>query len=169
MKLVIKFVFLLSVLVAFSNDLPVVSNDLEKELLTAFHLTDINESFQVTINGEEKTFKINSDIPLIFNNKSPYTIYFPTGSFIRLLIINDNEWMEIENSHTYAGLLLISPEGTLLKDFNIAGVRPVIDNSILHGDKKDLLLRIVLIGEIMENNDPTGRFVGAYVDVDITP
>lgn len=39
----------------------------------------------------------------------------------------------------------------------------------LRSAKEKELLRIVVTGEIIENDKPTGKLVGAYVDVYVTP
>jgi hypothetical protein len=145
-----------------------ITEDMEKKFQNIFPLITMNESFQLKVNSDENIFKFGSDIPVLFNNKSPYKIFFATDSFIKLFIIRDNKWLEIRNRNKYSGVLVLSSKGTSLSDFNTTGVRPVLDNNIVSEGKEELL-RIVMIGELMENGIRTGNFVGAYVDVYVSP
>jgi hypothetical protein len=84
-------------------------------------------------------------------------------------VTRDAEWVEVKNGLTYSGLLLIAPQGTPLLDFNVTWVRPLLDENIAKDAKGDMLLRIVMVGEIMENDIQTGKLVGTYVDVYLSP
>lgn len=160
--------FLMSNMLGCSSQQNTVSSKMEEEFQSIFPSMTFNESFQLDVYSDENIFKSGPDIPLIFTNKSPHQILFPTDSFIRLFIIRDDEWLEIDNKNTYSGLLILDPEGTPLMDFNVTGVRPAIDN-FGTSKRKVELLRILMIGESIENNIHTGKLVGAYVDVYIRP
>jgi hypothetical protein len=163
------FSIVLIALAGCSINPPAVSKDMEKKFQTAIQLTDTNESFQLKVNGDEKSFRSGSDIQLTINNISPHSIVFPLESHIKLLIIKDTEWVQVKNGLTYSGLLRIAPQGTLLLDTRTTWVEPVLDNNMLKDSKKDMLLRIVMIGEIMKNDVHTGTYVGAYTDVFLNP
>jgi hypothetical protein len=83
-------------------------------------------------------------------------------------MIEDAEWIEVKNVITYSGLLIISPQGTPLLDDASTRVQPEVNDKLRSAKEKELL-RIVVTGEIIENDKPTGKLVGAYVDVYVTP
>ena len=77
--------------------------------------------------------------------------------------------MEVKNDITYSATMFISPQGTLLFDLQYTWVQPNLDGSNLRSSNTKIPVRIVVIGEIMEDNTRTGKNVGAYVDVFIKP
>ena len=145
-------------------------NESDKQFLTAVPASDINKSLQVVLEDDESYFEWGSDINLLIYNRSDHSIYFDDNMFVRLLVSSDNnQWLDVENEIEYVGPRLASPRGTPLLDFEHIVVRPVLDKATLNNDKKDHLLRIVVIGEIMEGDTHTGDNVAAYVDVFLTP
>jgi len=132
-------------------------------------MTELNESLQLNVYGDEKIFPLGSEIELRIKNHSPNSIFFAGDSHIKLFAIKDTEWVEVQNKLTYSGSILLSPQGTPALDVRFTKVKPVLDENIMNTDQKDIPLRIVMIGGIMENENPSGKLVGAYVDVYITP
>jgi hypothetical protein len=144
--------------------------ELEKQFLTAVPLTDINESLQVIIESKGSTFESGSDISLLIYNKSTHSIYFDNDSYIKLLVSADQlSWSDVENGIEYFGTTVVSPQGTPLLDFVHTVVRPILDKTDLNAGNQDVILRIVAIGEIMENDTLTGQNAAAYVDVTLGP
>ena len=77
--------------------------------------------------------------------------------------------MEVKNAITYSGTMLLSPQGKPLLNLQYTDVKPILDETNLSGSNTSVLLRIVIIGEIMEGDTRTGKNVGAYVDVFLKP
>jgi len=150
------------------NDLPTIAPDMEEKLQSVFGLKNMNQSFQLEIENNEKTFQSGSDIRLKIMNTSPHSIYFDIDSHIKLLTIKDAEWEEVKNGITYKGTLVISPQDTPLLDYAKTRVKPDLRDEFQNTDQKELV-RILIIGELMDNDVRTGEFVGAYVDVYIGP
>jgi hypothetical protein len=74
----------------------------------------------------------------------------------------------VKNAITYSGDLELSPNGTILLDTRSVVVKPVLDQSVFNL-KKDVNVRIVIVGDVMEEENPTDEKVGTYVDVDLKP
>jgi len=170
----IKLIFHAMLIFSLSNCVntqPNISKNLEISFKKVFPIEDMNKSLQITVedvlateNNNKDTFEFGSEIPIKMLNLSNYQIDLDTQSFIKLFIVRDTELIEIQNKDTYSGELMLSPKGTLLLDFKHTGVRPVlIDNVTKEGEKE--ILRIVLFGELMQDDVPIGEPVGAYVDV----
>lgn len=87
---------------------------MEKKFQTAIPVTDMNGSLQVKVESGEKIYPLGSEIPLTIINTSPHSIFLAIDSHIKLLMIEDAEWIEVNNVITYSGLLVISPQGTPL-------------------------------------------------------
>lgn len=141
---------------------------MEKKFQTAIPVTDMNGSLQVKVESGEQIYPLGSEIPLTIINTSPHSIFLAIDSHIKLLMIEDAEWIEVKNVITYSGLLVISPQGTPLLDDASTRVQPEVNDKLRSAKEKELL-RIVVTGEIIENDKPTGKLVGAYVDVYVTP
>jgi len=142
------------------------SSSLEKEFSTLFPLTDMNESLQLAVDSDKTSFKSYEEIPLTISNKSPYPLSFDINSHIKLLGSPDHlQWVDVKNGITYSGTLVLSPSGTMLLDYAITVVQPLLDQSGFIIEKDQAVLRIVIVGEIMD----TGEKVGAVVDVVLKP
>lgn len=145
-------------------------NVLDKQFLTAVPITDMNKSLQVVLEDEGSYFEWGSEINLLIYNKSDNSIYFDNNVFVELLVSSDdNQWIDVENEIEYMGPRLSSPQGTPLLDFEHIVIKPVLDEATFNNERKDRLLRIVVIGEIMNGDTHTGQNVAGYVDVFLTP
>lgn len=151
---------------------PSVSNDLEISFRELISIDDINKSFQIHAESiEQRNLKFESDIQVVLENLSNQQIFFPVGYGIRLFIIRDNAWIEIQNKNEYYGEgSLLRPKGEQeLGDRISTGVRPILPPQIEDENHQEVL-RIVIIGELIKDDD--GRIgvpVGAYTDVFINP
>ncbi|SRR6266496_5578833 len=164
------YILICFILTSCLNSQSAVPKSLEEEFNTDFPVSDMNKSFQLKVDGDTNIFQKDSEIPVVFNNTSPVTISFQTDSFLKLLIIKDNKWIEIKNQYSYSGPLQIAPQGTILLDNNTATVQPELDDHLISTNKNHLvLMRILMVGEVLNKDIHTGRFVGAYVDVFLKP
>lgn len=144
------------------------TKELEENFEIGAPVIDLNDSLQLRLDSKGNKFPADSKIPIYLYNKSNYTITVDDSSRIKLLLGNNNEWIEVENSLTYSGVMLLAQSGTPLLDTHYTWVQPAIDNNLVDVSQKNALIRIVVIGEITENNILTGKLVGAYIDVIIT-
>ncbi len=164
------YILVCFILTSCLNSESAVPRSLEDEFNADFPVANMNKSFQLKVDGDTSIFQKDLEIPVVFNNTSPNTISFQTELFLKLLIIKDNKWIEIKNQYSYSGPLQIAPQGTLLLDNSTATVQPELDDDLISTNKNHLvLMRILMIGEILDKDLHTGRFVGAYIDVFLKP
>jgi hypothetical protein len=144
--------------------------ELENQFSNLLPLADMNKSLQIAVSTQEKSFKSGSEIELTVYNKSPHSFYFDNDTHVRLLGSSDNLlWTEVENAITYSATMILSPKGTTLLDTQPTWVKPILDQSVFDAKKGNVLLRIAIVGEIMDGEIRTGKQVGAYIDVVLTP
>lgn len=146
---------------------PKVSESLETSFRELMLVDDINKSFQIYIDSTDReSMKFGSDIHVVIKNLSNQQIFFPVGYGIRLFIIRDSEWVEILNKNKYYGDgSFLRPKGIQeLGDRISTGVRPILPSQIGFEDDQEIL-RIVMIGELMSDEEKTGIPVGAYTDI----
>jgi hypothetical protein len=162
--------FLLAVTLLGCSKFPNANaEELEKQFLQIVPVSDMNKSLQLAVEGEKTSFEPGEKITLTLHNASPYSLSFDTSSLVTLLGSQGNhQWMDVKNDITYSGDLKLSPNGTILLDTRSVFVKPVIDQSEFN-PKKDINVRIVIVGEVMEDENPTGEKVGTYVDMVLKP
>ena len=168
-KSILILLLFLSTISGCSDRVQSTSTELEEKFQISVPIADMNKSLRLNIEGDEKTFRRGSDIPLLFQNRSPHFIFFTAENYIKLFMTRDAEWIEVKNELTYSGNKALSPQGTPLLDLDHTWARPALDDNAFKDNKTEILTRIVMTGEIMENDKPTGDLVGAYVDVYLTP
>jgi hypothetical protein len=162
-------VVLTTILAGCSKQSNINTSVLEKEFLTAIPITNMNENIQIVIDSKEPSIKPDSTIGLTIYNKSPHSISFDNTSFVTLMGSVDNQhWFPVENGITYTDRMLLSPEGTVLLDLYYTWVKPILPASP-GTDTKEVLLRIVIVGKVMDGDIVTGQSVGAYTDVHLKP
>lgn len=143
------------------------TSDIQELLGVDGSVSNVNASLQVKVEGDKKSFPLDAEITLLIYNESSRFLLFTGEHYVRLLTLNDGEWIEVANKLTYSGSQTLSPKGTILLDQTSTWAKPQITEQIFTPDEKVLPLRIVVVGEIVENDVRTGEFAAAYVDVDI--
>jgi hypothetical protein len=150
---------------------PKISTSLETSFQELLPIKDMNKSFQIYVDSSDQdNLKFGNDIKLAFKNITGQDVFFPVGYGIRLFVIRNNEWMEIQNYDDYYG------EGSWLQTINqqtsggrlVTWVSPVLPPEIADGDHQ-VILRTVIIGELVIDSKKTGIPVGAYTDVYLQP
>jgi hypothetical protein len=71
-KTILALCLFLIVLSGCSNS---VSKEMEDKFHVAVPITDMNQSLQLKVDSDEKTFRPGSEIPIRINNRSPYSIF----------------------------------------------------------------------------------------------
>lgn len=164
LKLALISVLLVSLL-ACGEKSPLESRDLDNKFEEKFPLDDMNNSLQLGLDGEDNTFAKNSDIPIYIYNKSGNPISINNNVNMMLFMAGDSDWIEIKNALTYPDSLPIAPQGTPLLDFRYTWVSPVLSEELLVATTEYITIRILILGELMENDQGTGDLIGAYIDV----
>jgi len=169
-KRVLAVCLLLITLSSCSNRSSAVSSSKEEKFQTVMPMPDMNKSLEINVDSDTKIFLVGTKIPILVENKSPHFLFFDLAdNYITLFTTNGDEWIEIQNGLTYSGSRVLSPQGTPLLNQDYTWARPAFQDNTFKADKTNMLLRIVMTGEIMEDDVRTGSFVGAYVDVYISP
>ena len=162
-------VLLMITLLGCSNLSTEVHSRMEEEFRTIVAVEDLNRSLELKLHEEKENFPRGYDIPLLVENKSSNFLFFNhTDNYIKLYIIKDGEWVEVKNGLTYSGTRTLHPQGAPLLNLNATWARPELDDNLFEDNQTDILVRIVMTGEIMENDIQTGEFVSAYIDVYIS-
>lgn len=167
-RYILLLIFLLS---SCSQQSTAGSQELEQQFAEVVPISDMNKSLQIILSTEETSFKAGSKIDIKIYNKSHHYLYFDNDTDVKLLgSLDQTHWMELEDGITDASSdMILSPQGTILLDDQESRVIPIIDPTELNTHSDGVLVRIVVIGEIMENDVLTGKKVGAYVDVIVQP
>lgn len=103
---------------------------------------------------------------MIVENKSSH-FFFDKSTYTKVLRNTGTQWVEVENDITYSGTSLLAPPKTSLLNLHYPNVKPVLDENNLHVTSLFIPIRIVIVGEIMDEDKPTGKKVGAYVDMSL--
>lgn len=166
----IIFSLVVIALLSCSKHSDINTSELDEQFSNAAPLSDMNKSLQIVVNDQRAIFKPGSEIELTIYNKSPYSLFFDNKTHVMLLgNLDDLHWTEIKNAITYSATMILSPEGAILLDRQYTSVKPVLDQTDFDSGGADILLRIVIVGEIVDGDARTGRKVGAFVDVILKP
>jgi hypothetical protein len=169
MEQVLKICLLVFALSGCSNLSAEVPSRMEEEFRTIVAVQDLNKSLELTLHEDKENFPRGHDIPILVENKSAHFLSFNyTDNYIKLYIIKDGEWVEVKNGLTYSGAKTLHPQGAPLLNLDATWARPELDDNLFEDNQTDILVRIVMTGEIVENDTQTGEFVSAYVDVYIS-
>jgi len=100
-------------------------------------------------------------LSLAINNHSSNAIWFPPDFNIRLFILEENTWVEIYDSLIPSGDVTVFPadEGGI----GLLVFKPSIPIEEIS------LLRVVIVGNIIETGKPTLSLVGAFLDIPLPP
>ena len=156
----------LFVLTGCASKSPVALSNLEKDFNGKFPYSDINQSLQLKLDGNNDSFTPDTKIPLLIYNTSSRSMQIIDSNLnIKLLLAGETEWKEIENALSYSGGMHFSPGGTPLLDVRYSWAQPILSDDVLGQASDNLRVRIFVVGEFVENNESTGEFAGAYTDV----
>ena len=168
-----KTVLILLVFIAVSCNPanPDVSQDLEDSFRKSVHINNLNVDFLISVeldDGEE--LENGSDIRVRLENISRHEILFSSALGNELYMIENNSWVQVQNLNKYYGTgspLILKSEHQIDNKIT-SGVRPFLPEAInLEGYKA--ILRILMVGELLEDGARTGTLTGAYADVFIRP
>jgi hypothetical protein len=130
-----------------------------------FPAEEMNKQIRLQAPQGWNNFKIGDLVMLAVEVTGSSEVEFPMDYGARMFIKENGKWIEVEDFTTYQeGHLYLSPaKGDPFK-IGGAGVRPILP-------EKDhpITLRIILIGNIYENNQITDEKVAAYIDVQLKP
>jgi len=132
---------------------------------------DMNKTFHLIVDkSSQENPKFGSDIQVRIENLSEQEVSFPVDLGIKLFIVRDNGWLEIQNNNKYysIGPALILKRQQETGHRITTGIRPVLPPDAKDARQQEIL-RIVAIGELISNGEKTGIPVGAYTDMFVNP
>lgn len=133
--------------------IPDVSSD---ELNTRINLAQID--------GVTK-LRIGEILFLDVTNISHTSISFPADYGIRIFVEHENQWTETKNDFGYgSGTNLIPPQEVDELGDAIVSLYPVIDNL-----GQAVTIRVVVIGTVLQNDEPASTKTGAYIELVLQP
>ena len=118
---------------------------------------------------EPKKPRIGEPIDLILDNKSSNIITFTRDYGLKIFTYEYDieEWMTIENE------LIYTPNENILlfpKSINKYKSREIVDLSpVIHDKEKPIFIRIVVIGNVINNGEITAEQVAAFTDILVSP
>lgn len=124
----------------------------------------LNEELYLTAPNGWNTFKTSDMIAVEVTVKSNNTIVFQPDFGARIFLLDDNNWVELEDNahHPHGPIYLSSKSG--FGDLNVVLLQPnPLDSS------KQVKLRIYIIGNVFLDGQITDELVGSYVDINLTP
>ncbi|MFZ5909210.1 MAG: hypothetical protein ACOYYU_04270 [Chloroflexota bacterium] len=156
-----------------THNQPSISKDLQESFQKLIVIEDMNKSLLVSIDASEQRYiKFDTDIRIIIENLSDKKILIPEPDGIKLLIVRNNEWVEVNDATEYYGNSegpVLFPSAPLeLKSRTTTWIHPYL-NPEFDYTKESETLRVVIIGKIISDGEKTGELVSAYADVSIEP
>lgn len=157
------------VLLSCTSTKPKISDTLDSEFTELVNNEELNKYFEVRPVSGQEIYKLGSDVRVFLYNSLDEKILFPVGYGIKLFIVFEDKWIEIDNRNNYSGETVMLPT---VSNQNIGarlvfGVRPVLPTGIeIH---ETVVLRILIQGVLVSDNVPSDTSVGAFVDVYVEP
>jgi hypothetical protein len=151
-----------------SNQSNTSVSQLDQQFAKTFPIKDMNKSLGIAEYEQKQYYLSGSEIPLIVENKSSRVVSFDTDQFV-LLRNTGSQWVELKNAITYSNKLLLSPHQEATPNILPTHVKPILDDINPANNDALIPVRIVIIGKFMNGNKPSGKKVGAYVDVFLKP
>ncbi|MBN8655505.1 MAG: hypothetical protein J0M11_07205 [Anaerolineae bacterium] len=169
-QIIIFYIFSLAiVLLSCSSAKSEISDTLDAKFTELVKNEELNKYFEVRLVSDQEVYEIGTVIRIFLYNVSDEKILFPVGYGIRLFIVIDNEWIEIDNKSNFSGEAVTLPSisnqelGARLS----FGVLPALSSGIEIHEK--IVLRILIQGTLMSSLDTENTSTGAFVDVFIEP
>ena len=157
--------FLLTTILGCSSPLESIPNNIEENFLAIVPVSNMNDNLLIEVEGNQEQFQPGSEIRILIYNNSSQSIFLAEDPFLKIFTIKEGDWVEVKDEITRFGSQVLSPKGTILLDQSYTRAKPALTRGEMNSNLKDLPVRIVVVGEIMENDVRTGELVGAYVDV----
>lgn len=176
LKIMIMTGLLILAVSACSNNQPNISKDLQESFQEMIPIADTNTNLSIKIisDGQNEN-KSGFDIKILVENISKQNILFPVNSkVIRVFIIRNNTWMEIKDTVKYYSSIvggdsfILPPRGEQQPNTFTTVVRPVLEPNAKDEGKQETM-RILIVGELMDDNKKTSIPVAAYVDLFMNP
>ena len=162
-----RILFLLLVLANITSCSPKALQSKEAAFSRIVPLSEMNTRLKfMALDSSEKPYKIGSSIELALENTSSNRVIFPSDYGIKIFTYQNGKWISINNLTKYIpeGNTQVSPKGPDNPGIIGVGFFPDLSN-----DGRPIELRVVVIGDVYEGENPTGEKASAYIDITLQP
>ena len=127
-------------------------------------ISEMNTRIRLTASEYTNSFTIGNTIELDVDNYSNTPVEIVLDKDIKVFTKQGNGWTEIENYDHYSGTIQQVPVKSPDTPFGIAfPLDPVI------GGDKPVVIRVIVIGTVYKNGEPTSIRTGAHLDLTLYP
>ena len=164
----LKTFFRLFLLVAFLSLFVAscsVKKSLEKEgAFAELYPTQVmNGKLKLSVDYLSGSMAQGNTFYIVVENISDGSIWFANDLGIKVYRFDgvSEKWKEVQNNTEYSGVsVVVEPKGRKPPNIYSTGVVPVLPEG-----NKDKTIRVVVIGKIYRDGNPTDEAVGAWLDV----
>jgi len=112
-------------------------------------------------------FEIDKPIVLMIRNVSDYDLIFRKDFNARIFISDNNQWIEVKDKVAYSDLedIVLKPD----KNFDPFKVGSLILLPDLIGYTDKIVLRIFVIGNMIQDGQKSSEVIATYIDVTLYP
>jgi hypothetical protein len=97
------------VLLSCTSTKPKISDTLDSEFTELVNNEELNKYFEVRPVSGQEIYKLGSDVRVFLYNSLDEKILFPVGYGIKLFIVFEDKWIEIDNRNNYSGETVMLP------------------------------------------------------------
>lgn len=130
---------------------------------------DINSSIRLIpgkFASSDDILKPGQNLPIIVENTSGYDIFFMADTDVQIFVYENGDWNPVKNNVVFypSAETYISAAKSGIPEHGAIGVTPVLGEV-----KEKTEFRVLVVAMIMENGEPSGEKVAAYVDLWVEP
>lgn len=162
----IVFIFFILFLVSCGKTGTIPQNDMPDIGIPA---EEMNLRLQIiSPKGYQNTLKNNDDLALVVSVISDDNVAFKPDFGARIFIYQDNQWVELKNKMDY------SVDMSLDRILSPYKKDPLQQATIVmvpfkQGLNKTVPMRVILIGNLVKNNQPSEIKTAGYIDLELNP
>jgi hypothetical protein len=125
-------------------------------------LEDMNNELHLSAPPEINTFKTTDNCRLVLVNSSDTPILLPQDYGVHIFQYVDGKWESIENRFDYpSGEKEVLPRDNQPFREVVLAVHPFVLSD------QPVTVRVVVVGNFIQENGETGKQVGAFIDIDL--
>lgn len=126
---------------------------------------EINTRFRLSAPRTWNSFKTEDVLSLVVDVTSEEKIKFEADYGARIFLFENEQWTEIPNSVEYPPEdIVLSPSRNDPFQWGDAIIRPVLPDR-----HETVRVRIVLVGNVYQDNQVTDKLTAAYIDLELQP
>jgi hypothetical protein len=133
-------------------------------------IEDINQSISLDLptyldnTPYANSYKPNSTIDLDVFNQTDKAIRFSADFDIKVFEYVDSQWVQVNDAVTNIGDYIELSNSSVYGNHNSPIIKPILENP-----DEEATIRVTVLGEILEDGQPSGEMVAAYLDITLKP